>query len=711
MSIHWAYRVLLVYLLLASAGFQAIAAVEISAAAKTSASTEKPIAPENQSIRLIIDISGSMKKNDPHNLRIPAVNLLVNILPHNAHAGVWTFGKYVNGLIAFQQTDEKWKKDALKRSQQIDSSGLYTNIGAALEKSILTDSSSGTAILLTDGVVDISKDPAVNKFEKNRILEEVIPKLIDADVQVHTVALSENADVDLLQEIASRTDGLFEVALTPEALTRIFLRMFDDAVKQDQLPLEGGSFDVDSSIEEFTLLVFVAPGSIPVQLRSPENNFYLANSHPAHVTWYRDNGYELITVARPLEGNWKLFSDDDPQNRVTILSDLKLEVTNLQNTIYAGDEPTIEAYFLQDTKVVLDEKFLDLMDVQLIVKTPSGELLAKRLGDNKQGVYSTLLDLFKESGRYLIKVSVDGRTFKREFIQEVIFEAGVALSHVDNKIQFTPNSAILSSPLLKVIATLTDETEKRRFIPLTLDANGNWQAALNNIDKGKYDVFVNIKGETETGRNVSLNSNHLEIEINNGTNPESDAESTEEESDSAPWWEKYLAQILIAFGNILVIGLGIWLYLRRKKDSLLEDEKIQGEDIEDIEGVDDARERPKDDLEVGARGKNVDDPPTEVTVSEEVEPQGEIEASDEAPMDADISNLDSSDSNQEEGLSDIVDAWGDDLSEEPSAPNEEPSAPNEAPSALDEDPSALNDEISLDTQEETESDPPEDSEE
>ena len=44
-------------------------------------------------VRLVIDVSGSMKQNDPNNLRQPAVELLVQLLPEGSKAGVWTFGK------------------------------------------------------------------------------------------------------------------------------------------------------------------------------------------------------------------------------------------------------------------------------------------------------------------------------------------------------------------------------------------------------------------------------------------------------------------------------------------------------------------------------------------------------------------------------------------------------------------------------------------
>ena len=39
-------------------------------------------------VRVLIDVSGSMRENDPNNLRQSALQLLVNLLPANATGGV-----------------------------------------------------------------------------------------------------------------------------------------------------------------------------------------------------------------------------------------------------------------------------------------------------------------------------------------------------------------------------------------------------------------------------------------------------------------------------------------------------------------------------------------------------------------------------------------------------------------------------------------------
>ena len=97
-----------------------------------------PLRGAGQDVRLIIDVSGSMKKNDPENLRVPAVNLLVKLLPDGANSGVWLFGHQVAPLVSHGSVNAGWKKNALKSAAGIHSRGLYTNIGAALEQALLT---------------------------------------------------------------------------------------------------------------------------------------------------------------------------------------------------------------------------------------------------------------------------------------------------------------------------------------------------------------------------------------------------------------------------------------------------------------------------------------------------------------------------------------------------------------------------------------------
>lgn len=477
-------------------------------------------------MRLLIDVSGSMEQNDPQNLRIPAVNLLLKMAPTEATVGVWTFGHKVNALVPFRPVSERWKVDALAQAKRINSAGLLTNIGGVLE-TILQGPPAGAALLLTDGMVDISKDPAVNVIERQRIIADILPQLIERGIVVHAVALSDNADMTLLESLARGTGGILEVARSPADLTRIFVRLFDDAIEQDRVPIEGNIFLVDSSVEEFTLLVFRDADEGVIQLRGPDQQFYLGGDHPAFIRWYQDQGYELITVKAPTEGRWELFATADAENRVTVISDLQLKVSNLRNTLYLGDAPQISVELLQAERRIEDPAFLDLVDVQLIVTGPDNIRHAKRLEVHEAGVFTAILDIFDELGRYRVKISIDGKTFRREFVQTLDLRA-------------------LPTLVLEADTEAADSGLVNVF-------DDDLAEALND------DAADGLNDDAAEARNDDV------AEALNDDAEEALNDDPAEASQQALDLQRYGLYALLVLGSILAIGLGIVFYRSRQR--------------------------------------------------------------------------------------------------------------------------------------------------
>ena len=214
-------------------------------------------------VRILIDISGSMKQNDPANLRRPALNLLISLLPEDMQSGVWTFGQWVNMLIPHGPVNKLWKNNAKESVQKINSAGLYTNIEDAIRRSTwdwrkteTTVNSKRSLILLTDGLVDISTDEKQNQSSRKRILQEFLPALQKAGVTIHAIALSNDSDKNLLEQLTTATGGRFEVIETTKGLERLFLHLFENVAPTDTLPLTENQVKVDSSIKEMTFLMF-----------------------------------------------------------------------------------------------------------------------------------------------------------------------------------------------------------------------------------------------------------------------------------------------------------------------------------------------------------------------------------------------------------------------------------------------------------------------
>ena len=86
----------------------------------------------NVDVRILIDVPGSMKTNDVHNLRIPAVRLGAELMPLGAKAEIWTFSERVEELIPSNPVDKQWKADAIRATNRIHSRGQFTDIETAL---------------------------------------------------------------------------------------------------------------------------------------------------------------------------------------------------------------------------------------------------------------------------------------------------------------------------------------------------------------------------------------------------------------------------------------------------------------------------------------------------------------------------------------------------------------------------------------------------
>ncbi|HHJ80298.1 MAG TPA: VWA domain-containing protein, partial [Candidatus Tenderia electrophaga] len=336
-----------------------------SAAENMSAGAEKV-----SDVRVLIDMSGSMKKNDPNNLRVPALQLITQLIPEGQRSGVWTFGQYVNMMVKQGEVDAAWKDRAYQLAKEINSKGLFTNIEAVLEKSTWDwtrpdDKSNRSIILLTDGVVDISKDAGKNAESRRRILTDILPRLKQAGVTIHTIALSDDADKAFLRQLSSATEGWNEIAKDTSRLERVFLKMFEKAVPVETLPMTGNKILVDDSIKELTLLVFRKDGAETTSLLSPKGEAFDQHSKQKSLRWRHEARYDLITINKPMAGEWTVDAELDPDNRVMVVTDLKVRASRLPNLMLAEDVVAFYVELAEKGKTIRKPEFLDFVSVSL----------------------------------------------------------------------------------------------------------------------------------------------------------------------------------------------------------------------------------------------------------------------------------------------------------------------------------------------------------
>lgn len=486
-------------------------------------------------VRIIVDISGSMKQTDPNNLRIPALNLLGELMPEGAQAGIWTFGRYVNNILPVSNVDDAWRQKAKASASKVTSLGLRTNLAGALNDAawgLKADSGfDQSIILLTDGKVDMAGDAdpqrdATNKAEREKLMSDVLGKYREEGVHIHTLALSDAADKDLLQQIALETDGLYSQALTADELMKAFLRAFDRAVPAEQVPMEDNTFSIDESVNEFTALVFRAPGSNkPSKLLTPSGDSYSEAVHPKNVRWYKDLAFDLITVKEPEPGTWIAEADLDPSNRVTILSDLALQVNGLPPTIFPGDKLDIEAMLVNEGDVVVKKELLRLTDVVMKVVTATGREGSKVLSDPENppedGIYREALHRLKDLGEYQVDVVAEGRTFQRKRSFSMTMIQPVEVAHGPNSelgqydIKVIPLSTNLNIERSRVIAKIKSPDDNTIIQSMEFDESAEaWVLAVRD-DKGPgtYQVDLNVRGVTGSGKNFKVKPESILMEL------------------------------------------------------------------------------------------------------------------------------------------------------------------------------------------------------
>ncbi len=564
-------------------------------------------------IKILIDVSGSMKQNDPENKRVSAVRLLINLLPNGSQAGIWLFAENTELLIKTSKVSRRWKQKALTAVKKIHSRGIYTDIEGAIS-AVLGDGfrkpDNNNLILLTDGMVDISPDIMQSAESRERILTDLIPVLQQRQIKVHTIALSDNADTELLQQLSFDSNGWTETSQTAEHLQKTFLQMFNKALPQDGVPLKNNKFDIDKSIQEFSILVFKKNTAKKTRIIRPDKKIISSQSHGQGVSWVGDKHYDLITVQHPAVGEWTVLAETDPANQVMIMTDMKLHIDDLPEYISEQETVGIRIHFTEHGQLIKRQDFLKLVDVTLqqsdeLGREKNWKLLpqADHPGYFSQQIHKTLT-----KGRHTLKILADGKTFKREIVRilEVIESVMRIKKSFDSELgkvtlELIPDQAVIDTDMITVkvdVKRSSERLESHEITPqagrmlLELDRpepgekiivnfsvfaktvrgepvtpkikpviiDDQWVAAVQSIPEAKHDnALKGVEDGTETDAAKPVKREEADNQIE--TDEEEQVDEEVEENGS---WGIVIGGVVLINLILLALGFFAYRYLRKK---------------------------------------------------------------------------------------------------------------------------------------------------
>ena len=181
-------------------------------------------------IMLVLDNSGSMKKNDPNFLVTEAIKEFISQKNENTRVGIIIFDGKAQLKISLTVASFANREAILNSIKGINYTGQYTDFPAAIERAIYELKDNGredalkSIIFMTDGIVDTGN---VNRdLEKSKWMrEDLADDAADNEIKIFGIAFTEAADFQLIQSISQQTEGEYFRALVAEDLQNVFQKI------------------------------------------------------------------------------------------------------------------------------------------------------------------------------------------------------------------------------------------------------------------------------------------------------------------------------------------------------------------------------------------------------------------------------------------------------------------------------------------------------
>ena len=388
---------------------------------------------ETPEVRIIIDVSGSMRHNDPDQLAAEALELLVALIPSGARAGIWTFGERVANPLPPGQVNPEWRDRARALTPLLVDYQQFTDIEAAIDAAASAESGDGKRhlVLLTDGMIDLptwrGNKPAIDEASRAALLEELGPRLAEERIVVHAIAFSDEADLDLVERLAQLTGGLSAPVAEPDALMGAFLDIVDRIYPGDRVPITDQRFLIEPGLRGFTALLF--RGEEPLELVAPDGQRYSVETPPDGAMWRTESRYDLVQVPDPQPGQWRLEGEPGPGSRITIQSPLSLQAGEVPSTLYLGFEVPVEAWLTREGVTVGADELPPYLRLMAELHDASGAVQSTVALRQEEERFIGRLPAPDQAGIAQFIVRAEGQGFRRQRVHSVNVKPAVSAYH------------------------------------------------------------------------------------------------------------------------------------------------------------------------------------------------------------------------------------------------------------------------------------------
>lgn len=174
-------------------------------------------------ILLVLDNSGSMKRNDPARLTAEAVTSFIQSQTAETRLGLLLFADNPRLVVPLLPVTSENARTLQAGLTELNYSGRWTETAEAMERAIYELRVNGRAdavkaiVLMTDGILD-SGNPERDRARLEWLRTSLVLEAQRHDIRIFGLAFSEEADYQLLQFLSQATGGEYFRALQPEEI-------------------------------------------------------------------------------------------------------------------------------------------------------------------------------------------------------------------------------------------------------------------------------------------------------------------------------------------------------------------------------------------------------------------------------------------------------------------------------------------------------------
>lgn len=482
---------------------------------------------ENLVVFLVVDNSGSMKANDPENLRFMGARLLTTLLDPGDTLGLIMFSTdaaiLTNGLASIDFNSDGAKVlDGIKFP---DANG-YTDIRSALNliEGLLAgrkfSNEKMVIILLTDGKPEIQNQ--YPEYEQKTI--ELAQSL---NIPVLAIALTPSAQTPFLTQLAHSTQGKVVAAHDASDLLNAYVQVVgqikDRTVIEAESTTNMGILDIEQSLAPYiNTVTFVASKSpyATVTLLGPDGEEIMKDQSS-------DPRFSIFRLENPAGGGYAFRSWGKGEIKVWAIlrSRLRVEIVTPADVHPSGEAMRLEINLLEETWKGEFTKIIGEATFTALITNPDGEQgsLDRFYDDGSNGdhvagdgTYTRIYPDTHQTGMYQISVQgwkgviplqTDKLVRVSQFPQITVLSPHGTLEvrgqPIELKVQLSEKSTLEEGDVYAVITAPSGKVQEVR-----LKEDDLYRGALRPSDDGEYHVKFELRNAVAHGMEYQTHVEH-----------------------------------------------------------------------------------------------------------------------------------------------------------------------------------------------------------